>query len=286
MQKITYTNSRGESLSFAHDSPFILSRIEGLGNVEAEVQTQKSPYQDGATLVDTLLEPRYIPVTFLLKGKSHEEITGFRGRVSKVFNPKLGLGKLEYETAGRRWEIYATCESSPLFLSGEARGTTHQLGTIDLIAPNPYWRSPEQITEPLAAFIPLRTYPTVYPVIYGRRGSEAILYNDGDVPCPVQIELTGPALSPVVTNRTTGEFIRITRELYEGDKLIINTAPGQEQMVAIERQGGTLENAWHYIDIWESTLFSLDVGENVLDYDALTGQGLVTISFNKLFIGV
>jgi hypothetical protein len=283
MRRLTYENSRGESIVF-YQSPFFIETLTGIGEVDADLQSQRAPYQDGDMHLDTILQPRFPTLEGAINATDLNTIKQHRKRILRVCNPKLGLGKLTLEMDGDRKEIYGALDGVPVF--PEKGNSPYQRFMVVWKCPNPYWRSPEQITEPLAAFVPLRTYPTIYPVIYGRRGSEARLYNDGDVPCPVQIELTGPALSPIVTNRTTGDFIRVERELYEGDRMIINTAQGQDRMVAIERQDGTLENAWHYIDIWESTLFNLDVGENVLDYDALTGQGLVTISFNKLFVGV
>ena len=89
-------------------------------------------------------------------------------------------------------------------------------------------------------------------------------------------------------NLTTGEFIRVRREIKEGEKLIINTSEGRNRKVVIDRDNGVIENAWGYIDIWESTLLHLDVGENILSYDALNsgGQALVYISFRKLYVGV
>ncbi|MGJ9385523.1 Gp37-like protein [Salipaludibacillus sp. CF4.18] len=73
------------------------------------------------------------------------------------------------------------------------------------------------------------------------------------MPCPIEIEFNGPATNPNVANLTTGEFIRVNRELFEGDKLIINTAFGNERKVVIVDQDGKEKSEWGYIDIWEST---------------------------------
>src|SRR5690625_3537331 len=93
MPKLTYINSRGESVTFSNRPPFILSNIEGLGDVDADVQTQKSPFQDGETHIDTTLEPRYIDMEISIVGKGVDE---YRRKLSTIMTPKL-TGVLKYE---------------------------------------------------------------------------------------------------------------------------------------------------------------------------------------------
>ena len=145
MQKVTFTNARGVSISFGYSSPIILSSIEGLGDVAAENLSQRSPYQDGETHVDTRLEPRYIPVRFLLIGN----VTQNRKNIASILNPKLSEGILRYENGGEVREIACIPESVPYFPSGDARGPNYQEGTVTFKAHNPYWQSIEETTEPL-----------------------------------------------------------------------------------------------------------------------------------------
>ncbi len=60
-----FTNSRGESVEFG-DSPFYLQVVEGLGDVSANIQSQKSPYIDGSTYLDALLDEREIELEFVI----------------------------------------------------------------------------------------------------------------------------------------------------------------------------------------------------------------------------
>jgi len=285
--KLIYTNSRGRSIEL-FGSPFRLTRVEGLGGTQAGLQMQASPYQDGYTYLDSVLEDKPMEIEFKITGSNVEEITNYRRHVASIFNPKLGLGLLEHVSENGTREIKAVPESVPFFPDGRTnRGRTFQKALINLRAPYPYWQSPLKTTEPLAAFMPKFQFPFKFPVQFGERGSEALLINNGDVPTPIEIEFNGPATQPVVANETTGEFIRLRRELAAGEKLIINTAFGQDRRVVIDT-GSSLQNAWHYIDIWESTLFHLDVGENRLTYDAIAsgGQAVVNITYQDQFVGV
>lgn len=274
-------NELGESVVFSNRPPFILQNIEGLGDVDVNVQMQKAPYQDGEIYIDSLLAARPIRLEVSIVGQNVDEL---RRYLSKVTNPKIS-GVLRYEDDSVIREIECIAEHVPQY---STRNKNQQVAVIDLLAPDPYWRSPEVMTEPLAAFLPRFRFPFRFPVVFGERGSQATLYNDGDVPCPIEIEFNGPAQLPIVRNVTTGEFIRVEKSLNVGEKLIINTSHGRERKVIIDKGNGEIENAFHYIDIWESTLFQLAVGENVIEYDAVAsgGQAVVRISYRKLYVGV
>ncbi|ARK28799.1 phage tail domain-containing protein [Halalkalibacter krulwichiae] len=286
MLKIFYTTYNGQSIEL-YSYPFRVYLVEGLGDVEAEIQAQKSPYQDGSTFLDAVLQERHITIGLKIIGDNEVELSQRKRRLSSIFNPKLGLGILKVAIANEIYEIEAAAESVPFYPDGKTnRGKYFQKAQINLICPKPYWQSPIIRTEELNAFVPKLKYPTTYPVTYGTRGSEATLTNDGHVATPVEIVFEGPAVEPIITNRTTGEFIKIRRELGAGEKLVINTAFGRDRKVEIDRGNGVIENAWGYIDIWESALFQLEVGSNIIEHNALSGYGSVTVSFKNQYVGI
>lgn len=285
MRRLTFENARGEEIVF-YLSPYLIESLEGIGEIDADLQSQKAPYQDGDTHIDTLLQPRFIDLQGSIATCDFVKIREHRRRIASICNPKLGLGKITLELDGDKKEIMGVLDGSPVL--PERGQDPWQSFAITWKCPNPYWQSIELTTEPLAAFIPKFTFPFSFPVKFGERGSQATLINDGDVPAPIEIEFNGPATNPEVRNLTTGEFIRVRREISDGEKLIINTSEGRDAKVIIERGNGVIENAWGYIDIWESTLFHLDVGENIITYDALNsgGQAVVNISFRERYVGV
>src|SRR5690606_29532291 len=88
-----YTNELGQSIKFSDRPPYVLTKIEGLGDLDADIQTQKAPYQDGETHIDTLFEPRYINMEISIVG---ENVDDLRRQLSKIMNPKVN-GVLRYE---------------------------------------------------------------------------------------------------------------------------------------------------------------------------------------------
>ncbi|WP_344104893.1 phage distal tail protein [Nocardiopsis rhodophaea] len=76
-------------------------------------------------------------------------------------------------------------------------------------------------------------------------------------------ELRGP-LGPGVrmTNRTTGRWLEVGREVAEGETLVIDTRPRRKSV----RLGG--ENAYRHLVQPGSTLWPLPPGDNTIDVEA------------------
>lgn len=280
MRKLTFTNSRGESIVLGNSRPFLVTRLEEVG--PTITQTQKSPYQDGATFLDSLLDPRQITIEGSIMRRTGEEIFACRHRLTTVFNPKLGPGTLRYEHDGGVREIQAVVDSLPFFPDRSGQPTQRFL--LNLLCPDPYWRTPAITEEP--AYEPLFQFPFEGPFQMGLQRDRRIIVNDGDAPAPLYVEFFGPALNPAIINNTTGEYIRVNQELHEGERMIIDTSDGSKSVYFVDANGNE-RNVFHWIDL-NSTFFKLIVGENDIEYTADSDiQGaVVNISYSKLYTAV
>lgn len=282
MEKLTYTNTRGESITF-DGPPFYLVSVNGLGDVGASVQRQKAPYQDGSTRIGSTLDERAVSIEFLIVGDSYSDISEGRIHLSRVLNPKLDEGVLRYENGHVVREINASAESVPFFPDGSGnRITSMQKGLVTLVASNPYWRSTGINEEP--AFEALFEFPFEGEFEMGNQRDQRIIVNDGDAPSPIKVEFFGPALNPKIINNTTGEFIRIKQELFEGERMMIDTSNASVYFVDAL---GSERNVFPWIDI-SSTFFELQIGENDIEYTADSDiQGtIVNISYSELYTAV
>ena len=281
MFKLQFENSRGQKIElFA--APFRLFRVEGLGDVEADIQSQSAPYQDGDTLIDVVLHPRYMTVELKIYGKDAAETEANRRKLASIFNPRLGLGTLKYVRGSEVKVINAVAESIPVMPDGPAsRGATFQKALLHLKAPNPYWRSTSITEEP--AFEPRFRFPVRGRFIMGVQRNDRLIYNDGDAPAPLKIDFYGPANSPIIENKTTGEFIRINKRLEEGQTFKIDTSDGIKSVTFVD-EDGTETNVFHWIDL-NSTFFKLDIGENdITCHCAISNnQKDFDIYYSKLF---
>jgi hypothetical protein len=285
LQKIIFTNSRGQSLVLSQSLPFILSKVDGLGDVQADNQTQRAPFQDGTTYIDTVLSERFITLEIGIFANSTRELSNVRQQFSAVFNPKLGEGLLQYVYDGEIKEIQAIPEHVPTYISGSGnRMGEFQKAMLTLKCPNPYWKSPQVTEEP--TFEALFQFPFEGEFEIGVQRDERTILNDGDSPTPLEIEFYGLAVNPIITNKTTGEFIKVNRTIAEGEYMRIDTTKGRKRVEFIS-SSGTVTNVFNWIDL-ESTLFELVVGENVLEYSADNDiQGaIVNIRYNKLYNAV
>ena len=264
MEKITFINARGEEIRF-YSAPYRLKTVEGLGDVEAEIQFERSPFQDGDTFVDALLQPRFIDLQFTIYANDYNALKQERIRLARVTNPKLGLGLIKYESGDLVRVIGAIAESVPVYPVGrQNRAESRQVASLSFKCPNPYWLTEGIEGEP--TFEPLFQFPFEGTFEMGISRDERVITNEGDSPIPFQVEFYGPAVNPIVTNETTGEFIKVNQTLLEGEYMRIDTTKGKKSVVFIEPDG-TQRNVYNWIDL-ESTLLQLVEGENYLTYNA------------------
>lgn len=282
MQRVTFVNSRGESIEL-YQTPFFLNKIEGLGNVDADIQSQKAPGQDGSTYIKSFLAERFIPIEVVIL----KDLQINRQLISRVFNPKLGPGLLIYENDIVRREIMAVSEHVPKFFDERPRRVERV--EIDLICNEPYWKSAEH-QEQLVVWEGGLEFPLQLPTEFATQSSSnktKLLVNEGDEETPISVTFNGPATAPIkITNKTTGEFIEINQSLLVGERLEINTAFGQKRVSKVLADGTTI-NVFHYINL-DSTFFQLVTGNNLIDYSlgADYERAGVTIAWSNRYLGI
>lgn len=287
IEKFTFTNSREESIEIGNSAPFIMLSNDGTGSGEAEVQMQKSPFQDGSTLVDALIDVRNINIQMVIQANDQADLYEKREQMVRILNPKLKTGILKYNYGSGEKEIEATVETAPVFLSGPGNRTeSSQRAMLSFICPNPFWRSIDVFDEEMADWVGGLEFPLEIEeegLELEREGNNRVdIVNEGHVPTPVQIFFFGPAVNPRIENETTGEFIQVNETLDQGDVLLIDTSRGQNKRVEING-----ESAWSLIDRL-SVFWQLDVGVNTIAYSADTGIGTarVLIQYRNRFAGV
>ncbi|GIO57926.1 distal tail protein Dit [Paenibacillus cineris] len=284
MQKVTFVNTRGESVVFGSSGPYVLQKIDGTANVPADIKSTKSPYQDGSSFVDIQLSDRNISVECFINARSQQELYERRRELTRILNNKMGPGRLVYTNSSRSYVIDAIAEEGAVF--GE-RYVHANLFTVNFIANDPYWRDENQTVKGLRYEAGGLTFPLRLPTQFAQSSYRGNFVNSGDVDTPVEIWYQGPATNPVVQNETTGEYIKVNYELKETDTLIINTAFGNKR-VEVLNSDGTRTNVFHWIDLG-STFFQLAPGNNVLKYgsdkDSDQQAATVTIYYNNRYQG-
>jgi hypothetical protein len=282
---IVFTNARGEKVYIGTSKPFILQLFDTSTGVI--IQTQKAPFQDGQTYIDSLLEPRSISATVAIVTNTDEEVFEKRQFLSRVFNPKLGPGTLRYEYPGGAREVRAVADTPPIFPSGkENKSTGYQRALVNLLCPDPLWFDPSVELLTMASFIGGMSFPMSFPLSLGTVGQTLFVENKGDIKTPIFLTFKGPLKNPILENKTTGETLKISQTIPVGERLEINTAFGQKSVRRIDSSGNST-NAFHWVSP-DSVLWQLVPGENELSYKATeeASDSAVTVTFYHRFVEV
>lgn len=283
MQKVIFKNERGQTITLGNSRPFILTKIGGLGGVNTNLITSKSPYQDGTSHHNTLLEPRIIPIEGGIMGRNREDVYRKREELSSVFNSKV-KGTLTYINDALERKIDCIVEVGPTWGEGVRR---MQKFLIQLYAPNPFLMDRLVIDEEIAQWLGGMTFPLRLPTRFATKGEpRALIINKGDVSTPLDITIIGPATNPIIRNRSTGEFIRVKRVLEPSDRLYISTEFGRKR-VFIRDNEGVETNVLNWIDL-DSTFINLEVGDNAIEYtsDDDVFKARVFIKYKNRYVGV
>lgn len=283
-EKVTFINARGQSIDLSNRRPFLLQSVDGKGNITATVQTQKAPYQDGATFIDSELEIRPMALNVNIHSSTSEELEELKQLLTTVFNPKLGPGKLIYSKGFTTREIKATVESIVQPVGKENNGMRYQRAVVNLLCPSVFFEDINSENYKLEDFVGNFRFKFRFPVRFATRGDSRILLNKGDVPTPIVVEFRGAAVNPKITNVSTGEFIRVNRTIPPGYKLVLETTFGNKR-VEIIAPDGVVENGFPWIDP-QSTFFNLDVGETKFSFVSEGGKPEVYVEYKHRYLSV
>jgi hypothetical protein len=123
------------------------------------------------------------------------------------------------------------------------------------------------------------------PVIFGNIRPNNMAVNEGQVPAPVTIRIEGACINPKITKIINGEdaaYIKFNNlTLGANDVLEIQTAFGQK---GVWLNGNTVFNKLDF----SSEFFSLDVGENEIEFSDESGNRTAAIHFiyKNLFLTI
>ena len=288
MQQLKFINARSAEFIFDLTAPYIFWKIDGLSvSPVTPIRTQAAG-QHGYTLQDVLLENRTVRLTGHIHGKylGIPEMYGLRKQLNSVCNPVLGMGRLTYKNDYGEWQIPAFVSALPY----ADKIQNIQTLSISFECPSPFWLTTAQSFVSLAFIYGGLKFPLKTPGKLGTMGYRASIDNDSDVDTPVELLMDGGSLNPVILNKTTGEFIKLAKQMEPSDQLYINTDPEKLEVSLIttdEHNQRVKSNAYGYITT-DSTLFSLIPGSNELTFtsDDENRAVRIRISFYKRYVGV
>jgi hypothetical protein len=300
MQALSYRNSAGVSVDFNAAAPFVFWRAEGLSLPTVTPVYTQAPAQHGYTLHNLTIEPRVVRVSLHIHGKAPRDSDSlyavklkegirkmFRLRkdLQSILNP-LTAGELFYQNSAGRFV-------APCFLKNVDYGNRlENIQTIELRfeCPSPFWLDTEISVIRLAYIEGGMKFPVKLPTFFGTMGYRVEIDNDGAVIVPLEFTIDGGSVDPVIENVTTGQFIKLSKQMTEDEQLYINTDPEQlrVQLITVDpvTNRPVYSNAYGYLSE-DSELFSLIPGRNEIRFRSADENKKIRIriTFRKRYIG-
>lgn len=281
--QVRFVNPDGTGIAMMNTSPlhihFVLQRIEGIGGVEANINSQKSPYQDGSTFLSANLEPRDITLRGTINARNREELFKHREYVQRVFYPSHGEGVLIVQQGNKNRLAHAVAETTPTFFDYIGNQVSF---VVNLVASDPFWYEVDargssvfsaqnrfQITNILGFYgedlmnLPTRESTTFVENIPMGRYVRTIK-NPGTAQSPFKLII--PSVDDFIfMKRRTREKIELSKPLLEGESLVVETAFGNRK-VSLIKEDGSIVNGFDYLTRG-SSFFYLDGGDNRMEFN-------------------
>lgn len=292
IEKLIYTNERGETIEFSHASVYHTNEVSGLSDIRNAIYSINSMGQDGDTYLGNRIQSREIEIVGSIATRNKDETVTLRRRLNHVLNPQIGA-TLTYVYGDFKRVIDCRVDNAPVY----SRKAIFQDYTVQLVCHNPFWREEAESKTDIASWIGGFEFPEPlgleipmeegWEIGYREPSLIVNVYNGGDVKSGVRIDFhaLGTVVNPSLLNIDTQEFIKVNYTLEAGDVLSVSTYYGQKEVFL--KTGGQTIDAFRYLDP-DSSYIQLEVGDNLFRYDAESNvAGLeVSIYHNNQYLGV
>lgn len=292
IEKLTYTNERGESIVFSRASSYHVNfkDVSGLSDVRNAIYSINSMGQEGDTYLGNRIESRDIEIVGHIKERDKTQLQALRRSMNRILNPQY-TATLTYEFGSFKRVIGCTIDNAPAFV----RKAIFEQFTVQLTCLNPFWREEAETREDIATWIGGFEFPAPdglqlfdgWQIGYRQPSLIVNVFNSGDVKAGIRVDFRalGVVTNPQLLNVNTQEFIRLNLEMVAGDVLTVSTGYGEKAVTL--RRGGVTSDAFRYLDV-DSSYLQLAVGDNLFRYSAAANiENLeVSIYHNNFYLGV
>ena len=214
-------------------SPYILNEINGVGMPPVKHLTQNNAQQDGATYLDTRLQPRTVTLGFDALESCAASLWDRRQAIIALMS-ELQAGFILRARVPNDMRLHLPLRyDSGLTLPYNAHmAGNYQRFALQAIAHNPIWYDPNIVTIVYSlGDMAGEGFPLSFPISLGTGeflGLSPVVYPGTWDTYPI-ITITGPAEDIVIDNNTTGETLDMTGwTLDPGESIVIDLTPGMK----------------------------------------------------------
>lgn len=293
VNKIVYENERGISIELNRDGPLFLFSVKGFDGLEADIVSSKSAYQDGINISKTVLKDRILTLNCYLEIEDEQQRYILKRKLYNAFNPKSkGHMKIYTDSNQLRGASNLRVIQAPLFDDDYKSLNDLVSFQIQLAMPLPYF---EDINENRVDFgndignfcFDLEIEEEGRELSIKNNSIVTNIANMGDAETPIKVVFKAKSIvkNPSIYNVYTKKYIKINRTMKEGEEITVTTHKGNKRVESYIN--GTTTNIFNELDL-ESSFIWLDVGDNVIRYDAeeMLEQLEVYIYYTNYYLGV
>ena len=250
-------NTLGIRRALSSRSGYLVREVRGFSLPDKDHIYARAPQQHGATYVDTFFRPRECSMIIHVKGRCAEDFQAKHRALVRAMNP-LDDCQLRIETDDH--ERYTlTCRPVTAMEVARLNAITSDI-LVQLVADDPFFHTPEEEEEFVAALVPGLRIPFAFPGVIRPAYFTALLTvtNNGHVLVPPIVTINGLCTNPSIANETTGETLTVDETVAAGDVLTVDMG---ERTAIITGGGGAETNVLGSVSgVW----WALALGDNAI----------------------
>lgn len=277
VSEVTLKNlALGESISFSHSSHSHVLEYCDLGNIPADIVTQKQINMDGLLVTSIKLQPRTVTLVLWFVGANDAILSQYRRQIYRIVNPKQRLSVIQ-----NGYMITGYPSATPkIGTAEEVLNEKMSRVYIEVYCDNPLFTTESPSSVAIASWQNNLTFPLNFvddKIVFGVRLPSIIasLSNPGDFPCGAvfTVQAKGQVTNPKLINITTQEYMEFELTLQNGDTLVVDTT-GEIPKASVEGENkiSTLTE--------ESSVIKMPVGISDLSYSAESGLNSMEVQID------
>lgn len=277
-----YENTIGK-LTFAFDSAFWLTEVEGMSGVEVDIFATRNAGQSGSSISSQSIRPR----AFSIDGVIFDPIGENREELVRIMAPEVP-STLTIKEGSQSWYLDVYPSITPEIGPGDGE----QPFQVQLYAAYPYWRSTESYNELILGLASMFKFPfytggTWWISKFSDNFFKEII-NDGNSAIGFHLifEARGPLTNPEIIQVETGKFIKTQNlSMATGERFVISTMEGKKSWLRIDKFGKAT-NGYRHMVYGSSLEMALEPGINTFRADAQTNRGNLSVTMRDTPKGV
>ena len=252
----------------------------GFGSPVVQTGSIINSGRHGVVVPNTLWRERRLRIELGLRSATISAYKDLREDVLQAFGlPRTGNSNMEFTTIDGR-DLQVTVQlMNEIDAPFEQGRLTSGIMRLELIAPSPYLNDQTLNATEVSLPVPGGTViPAPIPLSLASSGGSAIITNNGNGIYKPTITITGPVVTPIVKNNTTGKLFTINLTLGASDSIVIDC----------DAETVVLNGSTNSLSDFEGDFWDIPPGANTILFSAATLEldALASVAWRSSWLGI